>query len=96
MQGTKLLAEKAFGIDKLIAQFIKLRAEIRKSPQQALARLDTLERVANNPESERMVHAWRGLTYDKLQQYDKAARADTSEMRDSLQRIEAHLRGDTA
>jgi hypothetical protein len=27
--------------------------------------------------------------------YDKAARADTSEMRASLQRIEAHLRGDT-
>ena len=30
------------------------------------------------------------------QQYDKAARADTSEMRESLQRIEQHLRGDIA
>lgn len=30
------------------------------------------------------------------QQYDRAARADTSEMRESLQRIEKHLRGDTA
>ena len=30
------------------------------------------------------------------QQYDKAARADTSEMRESLQRIEAHLRRDAA
>ena len=30
------------------------------------------------------------------QQYDAAARADTSEMRESLQRIERHLRGDTA
>jgi hypothetical protein len=30
------------------------------------------------------------------QQYDKAARADTSEMRESLQRIEKHLRGDAA
>ena len=28
------------------------------------------------------------------QQYDKAARADTSEMRQSLQRIEEHLRGE--
>ena len=28
------------------------------------------------------------------QQYDEAARADTSEMRQSLQRIEQHLRGD--
>ena len=33
----------------------------------------------------------------KLQhEYDKAARADTSEMRQSLQRIEEHLRGDAA
>ncbi len=30
------------------------------------------------------------------QQYDQAARADTSEMRQSLQRIEKHLRGDAA
>ena len=30
------------------------------------------------------------------QQYDTAARADTSEMRASLQRIEQHLRGDAA
>ena len=30
------------------------------------------------------------------QQYDQAARADTSEMRESLQRIEKHLRGDAA
>ncbi len=30
------------------------------------------------------------------QQFDKAARADTSEMRESLQRIEEHLRGDPA
>ena len=29
-------------------------------------------------------------------EYDKAARADTSEMRQSLQRIEEHLRGDPA
>ena len=30
------------------------------------------------------------------QAYDQAARADTSEMRESLQRIEEHLRGDAA
>jgi hypothetical protein len=30
------------------------------------------------------------------QQYDQAARADTSEMRQSLKRIEEHLRGDAA
>jgi hypothetical protein len=36
------------------------------------------------------------LGNDLQQQYDKAARADTSEMRESLHRIEAHLRGDAA
>ena len=36
------------------------------------------------------------LGADLQQQYDKAARADTSEMRESLQRIEQHLRGDAA
>lgn len=55
------------------AQFIKLRAEIRKDPKLALSRLEILERAATNAESERMVFAWRGLAYDKLQQYDKAA-----------------------
>ncbi len=55
------------------AQFIKLRAEIRKDPKQALSRLEMLETAAKNPESERMVFAWRGFAYDKLQQYDKAA-----------------------
>ena len=55
------------------AQFIKLRAELRKDPKQALSRLEILERAATNAESERMVFAWRGLAHDKLQQYDKAA-----------------------
>ena len=55
------------------AQFIKLRAELRKDPKQALSRLEILEGAATNAESERMVFAWRGLAYDKLQQYDKAA-----------------------
>jgi len=68
-------ADKALSIKQNLAyaQFIKLRAEIRKEPKQALARLETLERAATNPDSERMVFAWRGFTYDKLQQYDKAA-----------------------
>lgn len=68
-------ADKALSIDHNLpfAQFVKLRAEVRNAPQQALARLETLERAARNPESQRMVYAWRGLTYDKMQQYDKAA-----------------------
>jgi len=36
------------------------------------------------------------LGADLQQQFDTAARADTSEMRQSLQRIEEHLRGDAA
>lgn len=75
LETAEISADKALSLQQNLpyAQFIKLRAEIRKAPEQALARLETLERAANNAESQRMVYAWRGLTYDKLQQYDKAA-----------------------
>ena len=45
-----------------------------------------------------MMRVYKTMTLGaKLQhEYDKAARADTSEMRQSLQRIEEHLRGDAA
>lgn len=68
-------ADKALSMTENLpfAQFIKLRAEIRKDPKQALSRLEILERAATNAESERMVFAWRGLAQDKLQQYDKAS-----------------------
>ncbi|MEO8001637.1 MAG: tetratricopeptide repeat protein [Arenimonas sp.] len=68
-------ADKALSLRQNLphAQFIKLRAEIRKDPKKALARLETLQGAATNADSERMVFAWRGLTYDKLQQYDKAS-----------------------
>ena len=68
-------ADKALSLGQNLpyAQFIKLRAEIRKNPHQALERLEKLEQAASNPESQRMVYSWRGLTHDKLGQYDKAA-----------------------
>ena len=68
-------ADKALSLAQNLpfAQFIKLRAEIRKDPKQALKRLEILERAATNAESQRMVLAWRGLTHDKLQQYEQAA-----------------------
>ena len=68
-------ADKALSLAENLpfAQFIKLRAEILKDPKQALSRLEILERAATNAESERMVFAWRGVVYDKLQQYQKAA-----------------------
>jgi tetratricopeptide (TPR) repeat protein len=74
LEAAEISADKALSVaeNSPFAQFIKLRAEIRKDPKQALARLDILERAATNAESERMVFAWRGATYDKLQQYDKA------------------------
>jgi len=68
-------ADKALSLEQNLpyAQFIKLRAEIRKDPKQALERLEKLERAASNPDSQRMVFSWRGLTHDTLEQYDKAA-----------------------
>lgn len=71
----EISADKALSVEQNLphAQFIKLRAEIRNNPKQALARLDRLEQAATNLDSQRMVFSWRGLTYDKLEQYDKAA-----------------------
>lgn len=75
LEAAEAEADKALAIKQNLpfAQFIKLRAEIRNAPELALARLEMLERASTNIESERLVFAWRGLTFDKLQQYDKAA-----------------------
>ncbi|MGH8049312.1 MAG: tetratricopeptide repeat protein [Arenimonas sp.] len=75
LEAAEASADKAlsFAMNLPFAQFIKLRAEIRSNPKQALARLDTLERAATTSESERMVFAWRGVTLDKLAQHEKAA-----------------------
>ena len=45
-----------------------------------------------------LMRVYKTITFgtELQKQYDKAARADTSEMRESLQRIEAHLRKDAA
>ncbi len=68
-------ADKALSLEQNLpyAQFIKLRAEIRNDAKQALERLEKLEQAASNLDSQRMVYSWRGLTLDKLGQYDKAA-----------------------
>jgi tetratricopeptide (TPR) repeat protein len=75
LEAAEASADKALSVAKNLpfAQFIKLRAEIRNNPKQALIRLDALEHAATNPESERMVFAWRGVTQDKLEHYEKAA-----------------------
>ncbi|MFM6988576.1 MAG: tetratricopeptide repeat protein [Arenimonas sp.] len=58
-----------------LAQFVKLRQEVRTDPQAALARIRRLAQVARTPEAERMVLAWTGLVQDRLGRYDEAAAA---------------------
>lgn len=58
-----------------LAQFVKLRQEVRTDPQAALARIRRLAEVAHTPEAERMVLAWTGLVQDRLGRYDEAAAA---------------------
>ncbi len=58
-----------------LAQFVKLRQEVRTDPQAALARIQRLAQVARTPEAERMVLAWTGLVQDRLGRYDEAAAA---------------------
>ena len=56
-----------------LAQFVKLRQEIRDYPQQALVRAEQLAKSARNPESQRMILSWLGVIHDKLGQFELAA-----------------------
>ncbi|GAB3006895.1 hypothetical protein GCM10010960_20360 [Arenimonas maotaiensis] len=60
-----------------LAQFVKLRQEVRTDPQAALTRIQRLAQVARTPEAERMVLAWTGLVLDRLGRFDEAADAFT-------------------
>lgn len=60
-----------------MAQFIKLRQEVRIDPAAALARAQRLAGFARTPEAERMVLAWTGLVLDRLGRFDEAADAFT-------------------
>jgi tetratricopeptide (TPR) repeat protein len=83
LEATGDLDAAAVAVDKALtlsenlplAQFVKLRQEIRGNPELALARVERLAQRANNPESQRMILAWFGMVYDRLGQYDKAAEA---------------------
>lgn len=70
-------AEKALSISVAspIAQFVKLRQEVRDDSDAALARLADLAKVARAPEAQRMILAWYGLVYDRRADYAKAAPA---------------------
>lgn len=58
-----------------LAQFVKLRQEVRTDPPAALVRIRRLAEAARTPEAERMVLAWTGLVQDRLGCYAEAAAA---------------------
>ena len=58
-----------------MAQFVKLRQEMRDNPEAALDRLALLAQRARSPEAQRMVLAWIGLASDRLGRYADAADA---------------------
>lgn len=60
-----------------MAQFVKLRQEVRENPEAALDRLALLAQRARSPEAQRMVLAWIGLASDRLGRYAEAADAFT-------------------
>jgi tetratricopeptide (TPR) repeat protein len=70
-------ADKALSLSVAlpVAQFVKLRQEVRDDSDAALARLADLAKVARAPEAQRMILAWYGLVYDRRADYAKAAPA---------------------
>ena len=70
-------AEKALSLSVAmpVAQFVKLRQEVRDDSDAALLRLADLAKVARAPEAQRMILAWYGLVYDRRADYAKAAPA---------------------
>jgi tetratricopeptide (TPR) repeat protein len=72
-------AEAALAVSEAhpMAQFVKLRQEVRDNPEAALDRLALLAQRARSPEAQRMVLAWIGLASDRLGRYADAADAFT-------------------
>jgi len=72
-------ADAALAISEALplAQFVKLRQEVRDNPEVALDRLSALAQRASSPEAQRMVLAWIGLVSDRLGRYAEAAEAFT-------------------
>lgn len=70
-------AEAALAVSEAhpMAQFVKLRQEVRDNPEAALDRLTLLAQRARSPEAQRMVLAWIGLASDRLGRYADAAEA---------------------
>ncbi len=83
LESTGHLAEATAAVDKALslsenlalAQFVKLRQEIRENPSHALVRAEQLAKSARNPESQRMILSWLGIIHDNLGQFELAAGA---------------------
>lgn len=72
-----VVVDKALSLSEnlALAQFVKLRQEVRDNPSQALVRAEQLAKSAKNPESQRMILSWLGVIHDKLGQFELAAGA---------------------
>jgi tetratricopeptide (TPR) repeat protein len=68
-------ADKALSLSSQVpmAQFVKLRQEIRENPADALRRAETMIPAAVTPASQRMLLAWLGLIHDRLNSFQDAA-----------------------
>jgi tetratricopeptide (TPR) repeat protein len=67
-------ADRALAMNDALtmAQFVKLRQEVREVPQAALLRLAVLKEHAGAAAAQRMVSAWTGLANDRLGNYAAA------------------------
>ena len=75
LNAAKDAAEKALSITESLplAQFVKLRQEIRDEPKAALARAQKLTQFAVSNEAQRMLLGWLGIIHDRLNEYEQAA-----------------------
>lgn len=77
LAGAAQAAERALELNAslTLAQFVKLRQEVRDTPVAALKRLAQLQERARVAAAKRMVAAWTGLAQDRLGNYTAAGKA---------------------
>lgn len=61
------------GAERIDAQLVKLRAELRTAPEAALVRAERLLSADRNPAAQRTVLIWRGFALDRLGRTAEAA-----------------------
>jgi tetratricopeptide (TPR) repeat protein len=77
LAGAAQSADRALALNEALtmAQFVKLRQEVREAPQAALLRLAVLKEHARAAAAQRMVSSWTGLANDRLGNYAAAGTA---------------------